>query len=57
MKAALFRCPRSGELVRHFIADQPKPGDQHRYDAVRCNACSLPHMINRATGKVLGQKD
>jgi hypothetical protein len=57
MKPVLFRCPTTDKLVQHLIADEPKPGDQHRYDAVHCAACALPHMINRATGKTMGQKD
>jgi hypothetical protein len=57
MKPALFRCRRSGELVKHFGADQPNRGDQHRYGAICRATCSWSHMINRATGKALGEKD
>jgi len=57
MKPILFRCPRTGEMVQHLIADEPKPGDQHRYETVQCPACSMPHMINQVTGRLLGQKD
>jgi hypothetical protein len=57
MKPALFRCPTTGAMVQHMIAAEPDPSDRNRYDSVRCAACSLPHLINRATGKALGEKD
>jgi hypothetical protein len=57
MKAVLYRCPVTRELVQHEIAEQPEPGDEQRYDSVECPACGGSHLINRATGKALGQKD
>ncbi len=57
MKPALFRCPTTGAVVQHMIAAEPDPADRNRYDSVRCAACSLPHLINRVTGKALGEKD
>jgi hypothetical protein len=44
-------------MVQHFIAEEPEPSDQARFDVVTCLACALPHLINRVTGKALGQKD
>ncbi len=57
MKPALFRCPTTGAMVQHMIAVDPNPADRNRYDSVRCPACSLPHLINRVTGKALGEKE
>ena len=57
MKPALFRCPTTGAMVQHMIATEADPGDHDRYDAVHCLACSLQHLINRVTGKALGQRD
>jgi hypothetical protein len=57
MKPALFRCPTTGAMVQHMIASEADPADRNRYDSVRCAACSLPHLINRVTGKALGEKD
>lgn len=57
MKPALFRCPTTGAMVQHMIAVEPDPADRNRYDSVRCAACSLPHLINRVTGKALGEKE
>ena len=53
IKPVVFRCPTTGRTVQHFIANKPKPFDQHRYDAIRCAVCSRAHLINRATGKRL----
>jgi hypothetical protein len=57
MRRVLFRCPITGKLVQHFIADEPSRGDCQRFDSVTCLACGMSHLINRATGKALGQKD
>lgn len=57
MRPVLFRCPTTNKLVQHFLADQPNEGDCHRFDSVQCNACGLVHLVNRATGKAMGQKE
>ncbi len=57
MKPTVFRCMSTGKLVQHFIAEYPNEDDVRRFETVNCNACGLPHLINRATGKALGQKD
>jgi DNA-directed RNA polymerase subunit RPC12/RpoP len=54
MKRLLYRCPKTGDVVQRFIADEPDPGDEHRYDAVECPACSSLHFINPVNGKVMG---
>jgi hypothetical protein len=57
MKPVLFRCIATGAMVQHMIATEPDPADRDRYDSVRCAACSSLHLINRATGKALGEKE
>ena len=47
----------TGKLVQHFIAQELSADDAHRFETVRCGACGLTHLVNRATGKTLGQKD
>ena len=54
MKPVLYRCPNTGEMVQHLVADEPDTEDEHRYDAVECPACSFLHFINPATGKIMG---
>ncbi len=57
MKPVLFRCLTTGAMVQHMIAAVADPADRERYDSVRCAACSALHLINRATGKALGEKE
>jgi hypothetical protein len=57
MRPVLFRCPTTGEQVQHLIAEEPSPDDHRRFDTVQCLACGLTHLINRATGKTIGQHD
>jgi len=37
--------------------DKPSRGDCQRFDSTTCLACGMSHLINRATGKALGQQD
>ena len=58
MKPTLFRCPVTGKLVQHFIAEIATDTQGYdRFESVKCLACGLSHMINVTTGKVLGQRD
>jgi hypothetical protein len=53
MKPVLYRCPTTGEMVQHFVADEPYL-NEHSYEPVDCLSCSLVHFVNRASGKVMG---
>jgi hypothetical protein len=55
MRHLPFRCPNTGRLVEHFFVDLPEPGDEWRYDVVKCVACASMHLINRASGKIIGE--
>lgn len=51
----VFKCPRTGMNVQHWLADDAAPNDPHcTYETVVCKACSRLHFINRSTGKLLG---
>jgi hypothetical protein len=53
----IFRCPRTGLNVQHWLADEVTPDDpQCTYETVICKACTRLHFINRATGKLLGDE-
>jgi hypothetical protein len=56
MKPILYQCPTTSELVQHFIAEEPDAEDEDRYDSVECPACAYVHFINRATGKIMGDR-
>ena len=54
MKPMLYRCPHTGEMVQHFLVDEPDSEDEHRYDAVEYPACLSLHFINPTAGKIMG---
>ena len=57
MGNVLFRCPRTGLNVQHWLADEIGPDDpQCSYETVVCKACTRLHFINRKTGKLLGEE-
>jgi hypothetical protein len=56
MAPFIFRCPATNLNVQHFLDDDPDISE-NEYEAVTCLACSKLHLINRKTGKLLGQDD
>jgi hypothetical protein len=50
----LFRCPATGFEIQYDLDDDPDI-PENEYEAVRCVACTALHLINRRTGKVMGQ--
>jgi hypothetical protein len=58
MANLIFKCPRTGFNVQHWLAEDAEPGDPHgTYDTVVCQACSGIHFINRSSGRLLGEAD
>jgi hypothetical protein len=56
MANLIFKCPRTGLNVQHWLAEDAAPDDPHgTHDTVVCQACSGIHFINRSTGKLLGE--
>jgi hypothetical protein len=49
MGAFIYRCPTTALNV---FADE-----ETAYETVTCLACSQVHLLNRLTGRVLGQDD
>ncbi|MCJ9705707.1 hypothetical protein MOV74_31985 [Bradyrhizobium sp. SHOUNA76] len=49
----VFRCPRTGMNVQHRLDDEPS-GRTHV--SVPCQACTRLHLIDRSTGKLLGER-
>ena len=56
MAPFLFRCPNTGYLVQGFIAEDAGE-ESESYQAITCLACQQAHLVNPATGKVLGKDD
>jgi hypothetical protein len=52
----IFKCPRTGMNVQHWL-DEPKAGDPAcTYETVVCKACTRLHFIDRRTRKLLGDQ-
>jgi hypothetical protein len=54
MENLIFRCAPTGLNVQIGLPDEP-PGD--RTDSYEAVACGRVHLINKATGKMLGDKE
>jgi hypothetical protein len=52
----VFRCPVTDLNVQHQLDDDPDVSE-NEYEAITCPACARLHLLNRKTGKVLGQDD
>jgi len=50
MIALIYQCPTTGRSVQTWVADEP-PADGR--DSVKCLACRMMHLVDRATGKVM----
>jgi len=55
MTTLIFRCPITGFHVEGFRPEQTS--DEDLYEPVNCIVCDGIHMVNLATGKVLGEAD
>ncbi|MDE2378711.1 hypothetical protein [Bradyrhizobium sp.] len=52
----VYRCPRTGMHVQHWMAEEVTPDTPRcAYDTVVCKACAQIHFVNRLTGKLLGE--
>jgi hypothetical protein len=53
----IFKCPRTGMNVQHWL-EEPRTGDPGSgYESVVCKACTRLHFINRRTRKLLGDNE
>jgi hypothetical protein len=57
MSNFVFTCPSTSLSVQHCRDDDDEDVPDNEYEAVMCKACARLHLINRKTGKVLGQVD
>jgi hypothetical protein len=51
----VFTFPSTNLNVQHWRDDDEDAPD-NEYEVVTCKACARLHLINRKTGKVLGQE-
>jgi hypothetical protein len=56
MANIVFKCPRTGLNVQHWLAEEAVPGDRRStHETVTCKACTRLHFICRATGRLMGE--
>jgi hypothetical protein len=53
MAALIYQCPTTGQRVQSWFADDVSENSES-YETVICLACSLVHLVNPKTGKILG---
>jgi len=54
----LFKCPRTGMNVQHWLAYEPSSaGPPDKYETVVCQACTELHLINQSSGKLAGEPE
>lgn len=54
----LFKCPRTGMNVQHWLAHEPaSTGTRDGYETVICQACTNLHLIDKSSGKLVGEPD
>lgn len=56
MANSAFRCPATGLNVQYEL-DDDEGTPENQYEAITCLACTKIHLVNRKTGKLLGQDD
>ena len=52
----VFRCPATGFNVQGYVPGETSD-DENAYEAVECLMCKRVHLVNPATGKVVGGND
>jgi hypothetical protein len=57
MAALIYRCPVKGLNVQVWFADEVSANEGKTYETVQCLACNRVHLINRSTGRRLGEDD
>jgi len=56
MPPFVFICPNTGFRVQGFAPEQTSGDDDgERFEAVECIMCKRVHLVNPATGEILGQ--
>jgi hypothetical protein len=56
MAPLLFTCPVTSMKVQHWL-DDDQDAPENEYEAITCAACTRVHLLNRKTGKLLGQDE
>lgn len=57
MDKLIFRCTRTGMNVQIHIPDAAPTVHPDIYESVTCPACTRIHLVNRTTGRMLGDNE
>ena len=57
MANIVFRCPKNGQFVQHWMDEEESFSAKDSYLPVKCLACGKTHFVNRTTCKLLGHED
>jgi len=57
MPKHIFRCAGTGLNVQVWLPDEAPTVHADSYEAVTCPACARVHLVNKTTGKTLGDKE
>lgn len=57
MAASVFTCPTTRMKVQYLGTDEDDDVSDNEYEAIRCQACTGFHLVNRKTGRLLGQNE
>jgi hypothetical protein len=50
----IYRCPTTGLNVQGLSPDAVPADNTETYESVSCPVCTRAHLVNRATGRTLG---
>jgi hypothetical protein len=54
MTHLVFTCPTTAINVQHWLNDDDV--QENEYEGIPCSACAKMHLVNRKTGKLLGER-
>jgi len=58
MRKLIFRCMQTGMNVQIYLPDDAAPADHpDSYETVTCPACARVHLVNKTTGRLLGDNE
>ena len=57
MVTSVFTCPKTSMKVQHWLSDEDEGVSDNEYEGIMCPACTKMHLINRKSGKLLGQDE
>jgi hypothetical protein len=57
MVRLIFRCARTGMNVQIEMPEKAPTDHADSYESVTCPACTRIHLVNKTTGKMLGDNE